>query len=98
MPEALSENPSMPRGVARDDVLSALLSTIRRSGSLQFCFMPTGSWQTDAAPSMAKMSGKANGTMPFHILVAGSCWLKMDGLDLMLEEGDVVVFPFGTGH
>jgi hypothetical protein len=38
---------------ARDDVLSTLLSAMRLSGSLQFCFMPSGDWQTDDKPSMA---------------------------------------------
>ncbi|MBB5663003.1 AraC-like DNA-binding protein [Rhizobium leguminosarum] len=93
----MSENPETA-GVARDDVLSALLSTIRLSGSLQFCFMPTGDWQTDAAPSLAGLSAKASGTIPFHILVAGSCWLKTEGEETGLETGDVLVFPFGTGH
>ncbi|WHO75182.1 AraC family transcriptional regulator [Rhizobium sp. BT03] len=97
MREALSENPDAA-GVARDDVLSALLSTIRLSGSLQFCFMPTGDWQTDAAPSLASLSARASGTMPFHIVVAGSCWLKTEGQGTDLETGDVLVFPFGTGH
>ncbi len=98
MRKALPESPQSARGVVRDDVLSALLSTIRLSGSLQFCFMPTGDWETDAAPSMARMSGKAIGTIPFHVVVSGSCWLKMAGETASLETGDVVVFPFGTGH
>lgn len=98
MREALSENPDQARGVARDDVLSALLSTIRLSGSLQFCFMPSGDWQTDATPSMASLSGKAGGTVPFHIVAAGHCWLKMEDEEAVLEPGDVLVFPFGTGH
>lgn len=98
MREGLSENPDLTRGVARDDVLSALLSTIRLSGSLQFCFMPSGNWQTDATPSMANLSGKAIGTVPFHIVAAGHCWLKMEGQEAALEPGDVLVFPFGTGH
>ncbi|MBX4957312.1 AraC family transcriptional regulator [Rhizobium lentis] len=97
MLEALPENPDA-RGVARDDVLSALLSSIRLSGSLQFCFMPTGDWQTDAAPTLAALSAKAAGTMPFHIVVAGSCWLKAEGEETALEAGDVLVFPFATGH
>ncbi|WP_037078575.1 AraC family transcriptional regulator [Rhizobium sp. CCGE 510] len=97
MREALSENPGAA-GVARDDVLSALLSTIRLSGSLQFCFMPTGDWQTDAAPSLANLSARSAGAMPFHIIVAGNCWLKTEGEETDLESGDVLVFPFGTGH
>ena len=56
MLDALSENPRQERGVARNDVLSAVLATIRLSGSLQFCFIPTGEWQTDGVPRMAAMS------------------------------------------
>ena len=98
IPNALSENPALSVGVTRDDVLSSLLSTIRLSGSLQFCFMPSGAWQTDGAPAMARLAARPGAAMPFHIVAAGSCWLKMDGEDAALEEGDVVVFPFGTGH
>jgi len=98
MRQALSENPDHARGVTRDDVLSSLLSTVRLSGSLQFCFMPSGAWQTDATPAMASLSGKASGTVPFHIVVAGDCWLKLEGEEARLEAGDVVIFPFGTGH
>lgn len=98
MPKALSENPTGNSGSAGDDALSSLLGTIRLSGSLQFCFMPTGSWQTDAAPSLAQLSADASGTMPFHVVAEGSCWLELDGVRTALEAGDVVVFPFGSGH
>ena len=98
MPDDLSENPQAARGVLQDDVLSALLSTVRLSGSLQFCLMPSGAWETDATPRMARLSGRAIGTVPFHILVEGECRLKIERSDQTLEEGDVVVFPFGTGH
>ena len=99
MPEALSENPQRVRGVTQDDVLSALLSTVRLSGSLQFCFMPAGAWQTDATPRMARMSGGSRRhhavSHPCRRASAGSRWMDRH---LTLEEGDVVVFPFGTGH
>ncbi len=36
--------------------------------------------------------------MPFHIMVEGSCWMKMDGQQYFLAAGDVLAFPFGTGH
>lgn len=94
---ALSENPIVADGVARQDVLSALLSTIRLSGSLQFCFMPTGAWQTDAAPSLARL-GRSDNTMPFHVLVEGGCWMRLGATEIDLSAGDVLLFPFGAGH
>ena len=95
-PESLIGTPATDAGV--NDALSDVLRNIRLSGSLQFCFMPSGDWQTDAAPSLAKMGAAASSTIPFHIVVEGSCWLRMEGVEAVLEEGDVVAFPFGTGH
>jgi AraC-like DNA-binding protein len=100
LPKELIENPDRPEvgKLAIDDALSNVLRNIRLSGSLQFCFMPSGAWQTDATPSLAKMSGRPSGTMPFHIMVEGTCWMKMEGREYVLGAGDVVAFPFGTGH
>ncbi|MFO0990226.1 MAG: AraC family transcriptional regulator [Alphaproteobacteria bacterium] len=81
----------------RDDVLSSVLRSVRLSGSLQFCVLPGGAWHTDATPSLATMAG-ASGTIPFHVVAEGGCWLKMEGRDAVLAAGDVVAFPFGTGH
>lgn len=80
-----------------EDVLSAVLQSVRLSGSLQFCFAPTGAWRTDAAPSLATLAGP-EGATPFHIVVQGACWLKIEDRVVDLSEGDLVVFPFGTGH
>ncbi len=80
------------------DVLSNVLRTIRLSGSLQFCIMPTGAWQTDAEPSLAAAAGGGMQAIPFHIMVEGTCWLRMEGRESVLAAGDVVAFPFGTGH
>lgn len=93
-PKELIENPG------RDEagILSDVLRTIRLSGSVQFCFMPTGAWQTDAEPCLAKAEGSFSSLMPFHIVVEGTCWMKMDGEHTVLAEGDIVTFPFGTGH
>ena len=86
-------------GALRDDVLSGVLASIRLSGSLQFCFMPSGDWQTGTAPAMGKLAAPAQAAIPFHILVEGRCWLRMAGMaDAELEAGDVVVFPQATGH
>ena len=45
-PQQLIANPG-----ADEDVLSGVLSSIRLSGSLQFCFMPAGDWLTDDKPA-----------------------------------------------
>jgi len=99
MPDRLSENPEDVGGVALHDVLSALLATIRLTGALQFCFMPTGEWETDATPSLkALASARGSGAIPFHIVAEGTCWLRVEDTETTLRTGDVVVFPFGTGH
>jgi AraC-like DNA-binding protein len=99
MPHRLSENPESAGGVTLDDVLSSLLSTIRLSGSLQFCFMPSGSWQTDATPALSALaSSRGSGVIPFHIVAEGTCWLRFGDDQTTLEAGDVVLFPFGSGH
>jgi AraC-like DNA-binding protein len=121
LPNELIENPDGPQvraqgrpqdrrgdqsATVEHDVLSDVLRTIRLTGSLQFCFMPTGDWHTDDKPAMAKFAQTASGgaspgpssAIPFHILVEGQCWLKIEGRHVSLQAGDVVAFPFGTGH
>ncbi len=97
-PKGLTGNPSRnPAGRAADDVLSDVLRQVRLSGAVQFCVMPAGAWETDSAPALAKLGG-SSGTIPFHIVVEGGCWLKMEGRETALAAGDIVAFPFGTGH
>ena len=71
LPKELIENPNPVEvgKLAIDDALSDVLRNIRLSGSLQFCFMPTGAWQTDATPSLSKLSGRPSSAIPFHIIV-----------------------------
>lgn len=80
------------------DLLSSVLQSVRLSGSMQFCFMPSGNWQTDARPSLARLSASNSGVIPFHIMAKGTCWLRIEGEEVVLRDGDIVVFPFGTGH
>ena len=100
LPEDLTESPDPANttGFPGEDVLSDVLRSVRLSGSLQFCFAPTGCWQTDATPSLSNLAGNGGNVTPFHIVVEGSCWLKMDGAEWVLDEGDIVAFPFGTAH
>jgi AraC-like DNA-binding protein len=96
----LIKKPGSVRGAqpADDDVLSNVLRSVRLTGSLQFCFMPTGSWQTEGKGALSRLADDPSIAIPFHIVVAGSCWLKMDGRQTSLEAGDVLAFPFGTPH
>ncbi|MFC3134673.1 AraC family transcriptional regulator [Microbaculum marinum] len=89
--------PARPAGPG-GDVLSALLRTVRLGGALQFCLMPEGDWETDDKPRMAALATRAVAAIPFHILVEGECWLRMQGGEWALEAGDVAAFPFATGH
>jgi Cupin len=100
LPKELAEKPTPPpsNSPLEGDVLSNVLRTIRLSGSLQFCIMPTEAWQTDAEPSLAAAASGGMHAIPFHIMVEGTCWLRMDGQESVLAAGDVVAFPFGTGH
>lgn len=93
----LTEIPNVGEGTYVD-LLSSVLESVRLSGSLQFCFMPSGDWQTDAKPSLANLSASNTGVMPFHIMAEGTCWLRIEGDEVVLHAGDIVVFPFGTGH
>jgi AraC-like DNA-binding protein len=85
-------------GMGSDDVLSDVLRTIRLTAAMQFCFMPAGAWQTDATPAFRSAALSARGTIPFHVVVAGTCWLRIGDRHIDLDEGDIVAFPFGTGH
>ncbi|HSW08532.1 AraC family transcriptional regulator [Aquabacterium sp.] len=80
------------------DVLSTLLKPVRIAGSLQFCVHAAGSWQTDGTPRLGKMAQAAIPAIPFHVVANGKCWVRLEGRALDLEEGDVVAFPFATGH
>jgi AraC-like DNA-binding protein len=100
LPKQLIGNPKHPNAAeaADDDVLSDVLRTVRLSGSLQFCFMPSGAWQTEGKAGLKSLAKNPSIAMPFHILVEGTCWLKMDGREFALAAGDVVAFPFATPH
>jgi AraC-like DNA-binding protein len=106
--KGLIKKPPLPPGsagrAAGADILSDVLRHIRLTGSLQFCLMANGVWKTDDKPALANL-GQATksvvavtGTIPFHIIVEGACWMKMEGAHTELRAGDVVAFPFGTGH
>lgn len=91
IPEPLTENPCAgPIG----DLLSEALRRVRITGSMQYCFMPSGDWETDATPAPYK----PRDSIGFHLLAGGTCWLEIEGKRTVLIEGDIAAFPFGAGH
>jgi AraC-like DNA-binding protein len=98
MPNELIANPEHMQGSGpSQDVLSDVLRSIRFSGSVQFCFMPSGDWKTDPKASLRSI-GAAGNIIPFHIVVHGECWIRMKDREFSAGEGDVLVFPFGAPH
>src|SRR5688500_1097718 len=91
LPSRLIETPGRSQGGRTvDDVLSDVLRTVRLSGSLQFCVMPTGEWRTDGQRALTSLADDPSVAIPFHILVEGSCWLRMNSGETVLQAGDVV--------
>lgn len=73
------------------DVLSDLLASMRLSGDVFFRCAFSGPWgmQIDQTP-----------VAEFHLIVEGSCWVRVAGRpDLVrFSAGDIVLFPHGHAH
>lgn len=95
-PEELIENPDRPSAgkLLGEDVLSDVLRSIRLSGSLLFSFISAGDWRSPEG----RMEGIPPDAMPFHIVIEGACWLKVEGRESNLGAGDIVAFPYGSVH
>jgi len=96
-PDELRARPPRDEGAALPappSLLAEMLRHVRITSSLQYCFMPSGAWETDATPAAYKPSGAVG----FHIVAGGTCWLEIDGARTVLGRGDIAAFPFGTPH
>jgi AraC-like DNA-binding protein len=73
------------------DVLSDILGSIHLSGGVHFRCEFAAPWG---------MAMKAAPVAEFHVIVRGSCWLRMPGRSdpIALQGGDLVVFPRGDPH
>lgn len=89
--EGLTENPNM---TSLGSLLAIALRRVRITDSMQYCYMPSGDWETDATPAPYKPKD----AIGFHILAGGTCWLDIEGKRTTLQEGDIAAFPFGTPH
>ncbi len=75
-------------------LISEVLRHTRIVTSKQFCYNPTGTWRTDATPA----NFKPKESIGFHIIATGTLWLDYEGARRTLDEGDLVLMPFGAPH
>src|SRR5687768_10807986 len=73
------------------DPLSESLQLLRMSSTLYSRCYFTSPWGLEL-PSFP-------GMLMFHVVTVGHCWLSVDGTVLrLLQRGDFVLVPRGTGH
>jgi len=84
------------------DALSEILSGIRLSGSAFVDAELTAPWsvQTPSAADIAKrVAPGAARVIPYHLIVAGACKVRVgDGPPLSVEAREIVCFPHGDVH
>ena len=73
------------------DVLSDVLTSIRLGGGVRFRCELSAPWG---------MAMKASPSAEFHVIVRGSCWLRIPGRrePIALQGGDLVAFLHGGAH
>lgn len=96
LPQNMIETTGRPllRQVAGDDVLANLLKDVRVNRCLQFCFESDGTWLADATPPPFRPPGSVS----FHIVLEGQIWIESGETRVIVEAGDVVIFPRGSRH
>lgn len=74
------------------DVLTQVIEAVHLGGAL--------SSRNELAAPWGLHFGSTLRRAGFHVITAGKCWVTLDGTgqQVALGEGDVVVFPHGTGH
>ena len=73
------------------DPLGEALHVLRMSGTYYSRCEFTAPWALEL-PAM-------DGTLMFHIVTAGRCWLEVEGVEpRLLQPGDLALVPHGAGH
>lgn len=84
------------------DILSDILRIIRFSGAITFRPELSAPWAIQSLPHAdfaAALQVHTKHFLPFHIMVAGDCWIQaIDGPWTRLSEGDIIIFPHGDVH
>jgi AraC-like DNA-binding protein len=84
------------------DALSDVLRAVRLQGAVFYDVHARAPWAASAPPArdMAPhVLPGAEHVIEYHLVAAGTCWGNVDGEPpVLLQEGDVVVFPQGDPH
>ena len=93
----MTVGPGQPR-----DPLSDVLRSVRLRGSVFFMLELSAPW-SNAMPDGEALAPilvpHAQQVLSFHIITHGACWGGLlDGPQVRLEAGDVIVFPRGDGY
>lgn len=84
------------------DTLSDVLRVLRLSGGMFFRVhlrAPFAVGALDAETMLAKFAPTAQHMLPFHLVTLGPIWFVVPGSDaVVLEKGDIIVFPHGAAH
>lgn len=76
---------------ANSDPLGETLHLLRMTGSFYCRSELTAPWGLNLPAE--------RGSMWFHVVIAGSCWLAVDGDEpRRLQPGDLALVPHGQGH
>jgi AraC-like DNA-binding protein len=84
------------------DLVSDVLELVRLGGSIFLRAQFRAPWAYSAPPGkdMAEVLFPGAGSLVlFHIVGEGRCWIALeDGVKHQLEQGDVVIMPYGDAH
>jgi AraC-like DNA-binding protein len=84
------------------DPLSDVLRAVRLDGAFFYTVEaahPWGVFVADAHERVPRVLPGAEHLISYHIVTSGSCWGGVDAeSQVLLEPGDVIVFPHGDGH
>jgi AraC-like DNA-binding protein len=82
-------------------VLSDVLRAVRLTGAVFFRVEASAPWVMEipegAALAPSIPSGAQN-VISYHIVTGGACWAVSGGEEIVLEAGDVLVFPRGDAY
>src|ERR1700737_894117 len=74
------------------DALDRLIQFSRLQGALDLRCLLSGQWELDHPPAPPSEA-------VYHVVLAGGCLLKVRGQEnVLLETGDIVVWPRGAAH